>query len=206
MNDATDPVGGEPWLVAGAEAHAEGGAPSAWNDPGQAPPPDDFADTADGLAPGLPDPDSIDWEAWAASDPQGAEAAWEAFEAQARQTPPEDDPERAGRLEAARAELERDIEGWSPELAADLAVYGQARGFTAEELAAVEDPREVKILHLAMLGEQALAAQRHEQRFGRFRPPTQVGGRGHPGHLSDHSSTDAWMQARHTQLRKKARR
>ena len=204
MNDATDPVGGEPWLAVETEPPSVDEPTRAWSDPG-------FGDTRAepvGDPPGLPGPTHIDWQGWAAADPQAALVAWEALAGQAEAAgfEPESDSDRAERLEAARTQLERDIEGWSPELAADLAVYGQARGFTAEELAAVEDPREVKILHLAMLGEQALAAQAHEQRFGRFRPPTQVGGRGHPGHLSDHSSTEAWMQARHTQLRKKARR
>jgi len=87
----------------------------------------------------------------------------------------QEDADRLARLEAAEAELARDIEGWSPELAADIAAWSQARGFTAEELAAVEDPREVKVLHLAMMGERALAEQAHARRFGGFRPPTQVG-------------------------------
>ncbi len=197
MNDATDAVGDAPWLAPETEA----------------PPP-----AADGVDPRLTALEGIDWPAWAERDPQAAEAAWRVLTGPAPGFAPghdmaeelEADPERLRRLEAVEAELARDIEGWSPELAATLSAYGQARGFTAEELAGVEDPREIKILHLAMLGEQALAAQqqaeRHAQAFGRFRPPTQLGGHGHPGNTpTDRNSTDAWMQARRAQLRKKAR-
>lgn len=200
MNDATGPVGGEPWLAPDADPHAgppEAGHEAGWREP--------FLDPARDLDPGLAGFEHVDWQAWAAADPQGAEAAWAAAQRRGEAPDAESDTDRAERLEAAHAELARDIEGWSPRMAADLAVYAQARGFTAEELAGVEDPREVKILHLAMLGEQAMARQAHEQRFGRFRPPTQLGGAGHPGHLSDRSSTEAWMRARTTQLRKKAR-
>lgn len=210
MNDATDAVGDASWL---APDRAEpGGAPG------------DFApDGPPGADPRLAALDGIDWLAWAERDPHTAGAAWRVLTGPAPtsgdespdESPDDDpdadqDPDRARRLQAVEAELARDIEGWSPQLRADLAAYGQARGFTAEELAGVEDPREVKILHLAMLGEQALAAQRQArlqaEAFGRFRPPTQVGGHGHPGNTpNDRNSTDAWMQARRTQLRKKAR-
>jgi hypothetical protein len=195
MNDATDPVGGA--ISAARDAPDETAPPGLTSDIPEVeydrPPP------GAGHAP--PPIGQIDWQAWAAADPDAARAAWEQLAAAQAAPEAEAEPD----LEAAHAELARDIEGWSPELAADIAAYAQARGFTAEELAAVDDPREVKILHLAMLGEQALAQQAHERAFGRFRPPTTVGGRGHPHTLSDKTSADAWMQARRTQLRKKAR-
>jgi len=151
----------------------------------------------------------VDWETWAASDPAAAAQAWEAYEALAAVRAEgafpgdaESDSDRTARLAAAEAELARDIEGWSPQMAAELARFGRAKGFTDEELAGVEDPREVKVLHLAMLGEQAMAARA----FGRFRPPVQLGGGGWGGAApSDRQSTKAWMQARQSQLRKKAR-
>lgn len=93
---------------------------------------------------------------------------------------------------------------------ADMVSFGTALGFSPQELAAVRDPREIRVLRLAMIGGQALAqaeqARANAQRFGGPRPPIQVGGRGHPAHLSDQTTTDAWMQARFSQLRKKARR
>lgn len=204
MNHATDAVGAGPWLS--PDRVEAGGPPAEFATPPAGP---------SGEDPRLAALEGIDWEVWAEQDPAAAAAAWRAL-AGAASGPhagdpgPGDDPDRLQRLQAAEAELARDIEGWSPELAATLTAYGQARGFTPEELAGVEDPREIKILHLAMLGEQALAAQRqseqYAQAFGRFRPPTTLGGHGHPGHApTDRNSTDAWMQARRAQLRKKAR-
>lgn len=182
MNDATGPVGGEPWLA--PDVDPGGPAPRA----GDARP-YDFLDNGRGPRPELFQGDE--------PPPVFPHQPW----------PEEDEAERSERLEAAHAELARDIEGWSPELAADIAAWGQARGFTPEELAAVDDPREVKVLHMAMIGERALAEQAHARRFGDFRPPIQVGGHGHAGHLpNDKHSVEAWMQARHSQLRKKARR
>lgn len=197
MNDATDPVGAGGWAAPDGPPHPADPVEvefdgRRWEVPraALAPPP--------GWLPPVGDFEPPDG-AFAFDGPESGEAG----EADG----PEDEAERSARLEAAHAELARDIEGWSPEMAADLAAYAQSKGFSPEELAAVEDPREVKVLHLAMLGEQALAAQAHERAFGRFRPPTTVGGRGHPGHLpEDRQSTDAWMQARSAQLRKKARR
>jgi len=151
----------------------------------------------------------VDWDGWLAADPEAAQAA--IAEAETLSAVREDaaaavDAEHAERLEQAHAELARDIEGWSPELQRELSVFGQARGFSVDELAAIEDPREVKVLHLAMLGERLLAEQAHARRFGGFRPPVQLGGQGHPGHLpSDRQGTDAWMKARQAQLRKARR-
>jgi hypothetical protein len=203
MNHATDPVGGEPWLAPDmAQGEAAAGEASG------------LAESSFGGRRWQVPPEVLD----AITRRPAPQTVPATDEARAWQAPPEPpaarDPgpgpeadERAARLQAAHAELARDIEGWSPQMAAEITAYGRARGFTAEELAAVEDPREVRLLHAAMVGERALAEQAQAQRFGRFRPPTQVGGRGHPGALpNDRSSTEAWMQARHTQLRKKARR
>lgn len=218
MNDATEAVGGEPWLAPDAEADGPTSLSSEtrevefdgrrWELPpglfeGDDPPPR-FA--------GVPDLngfEAIDWQAWAAVDPAAAAQAWAAYEALAAEAAehPEGEAERAERLAQTEAELARDIEGWSPALATELAAYGQSKGFTPDELAGVEDAREIKVLHLAMIGEQALAAQQQAQRFGGFRPPHQLGGSGHPGNIPhERQSTEAWMQARQNQLRKKARR
>jgi len=151
----------------------------------------------------------VDWDGWLAADPEAAQAAIaeaETLSAARADAAAAVDAEHARRLEQAHAELARDIEGWSPELQRELSAFGQARGFSADELAAIEDPREVKVLHLAMLGERLLAEQAHARRFGGFRPPVQLGGQGHPGHLpSDRQGTDAWMKARQAQLRKARR-
>src|SRR5574343_151442 len=53
----------------------------------------------------------------------------------------------AKRLQEGRAVLEREINGWSPELAKTLANYGQEIGFSADEMSNVTNPHAVKLLH-----------------------------------------------------------
>src|SRR6185437_1059404 len=62
--------------------------------------------------------------------------------------------EQARRLEEARAALARDIRDWSPELAGKLSQFAIAQGFTADELRQVTDPRVIKLLHAAWVGNQ----------------------------------------------------
>ncbi len=57
--------------------------------------------------------------------------------------------ETATRLEQARASIARDIPEWSPELAGKLNAFAIERGFTADELRQVTDPRIVKLIHAA---------------------------------------------------------
>ncbi|HYE43307.1 MAG TPA: hypothetical protein VEA15_07915 [Caulobacteraceae bacterium] len=162
----------------------------------------------------------VDWAGWHAADPHGAAQAWAQAEQlfaardhaahhaeqRAHAAVLEAEGERAWRLEQAEAELARDIEGWSDGLREQLTAYGRAKGFTAEELGEVDDPRAVKVLHLAMIGEQALNERAGARSFARTRPPTQLGGGGYAGSQpSDRQSAEAWMQARQAQLRKKAR-
>jgi len=118
---------------------------------------------------------AVDWEALAREDPERARAAWEQFQAAAAQQ------EALGLSLAARAlaeerealetlrrghfELARDIPNWSPKLADDMSRFALAEfGFTPEEVAAVNDPRLVKLLHRAWNGAAASA------RLARMRP------------------------------------
>lgn len=67
--------------------------------------------------------------------------------------------ETAKRLQEGRAVLEREISGWSPDLAKQLNTYGQEYGFAPEELAHVSDPRQIKVLHKAWQFDQLMKKQ-----------------------------------------------
>lgn len=83
----------------------------------------------------------------------------------------------ATRLEEGRRELERDIKGWSPELAGKLMQTAKSLGFRDEELANVSDPRTVKLLHEAHLYRQLMAKQSARPPAAPLpKPVTKVGG------------------------------
>lgn len=63
------------------------------------------------------------------------------------------------RLNEGRAVLEREIKGWTPETAKALSEFGKNQGFTDAELAQVNDPRTVKILHKAWQYDQLMKAK-----------------------------------------------
>lgn len=63
------------------------------------------------------------------------------------------------RLNEGRAVLEREIKGWSPETAKALSSFGKEQGFTDAELAQVNDPRTVKLLHKAWQYDQLMKAK-----------------------------------------------
>jgi len=65
----------------------------------------------------------------------------------------------AQRLAEGRAVLEREIKGWTPETAKALASFGKEQGFTEAELAQVNDPRTVKLLHKAWQYDQLMKAK-----------------------------------------------
>lgn len=68
--------------------------------------------------------------------------------------------EIAKQLEEGRAILQREIKGWSPELAQKISEYGEtAGGYSKEEVASVVDPRAIKILHKAYLYDQLVKKQ-----------------------------------------------
>lgn len=82
----------------------------------------------------------------------------------------------AKQLMEARQVLERDIKGWSPELAGKLMEYGSTQGFSAQELNNVTQPAMVKALHKAYLYDQ-LQKQRAAKPAATPAPPvTRVGG------------------------------
>jgi hypothetical protein len=66
----------------------------------------------------------------------------------------------AKRVEEGQRQLQREIPGWSEDYAGKLSTFAQNDfGFRPEELQAVDDPRMIKVLHLAYLGQQSLQKQ-----------------------------------------------
>lgn len=166
--------------------------------------------------------EACDWDQWFRQDPEQAQADWTRFQ-QAREVRDqvgaelhvrerlsalEAQRDYATRLEQGHAELARDIEGWSPALARELAAFGQSLGFSPEELEAVSDPRAVKVLHAAWLGAKTLQKQtaaRELERAQAFRPVSQVGGAASAPRDPARMSTAEWMRWRSEQTRRKAR-
>jgi hypothetical protein len=162
----------------------------------------------------------IDWQAYAAQDPQAAQTLWGRLQglAQARErlAYAVSHHEERSQLQAAReaaeqmAEtgrtLQREIEGWSPEVASKLVEYAQAFGVTKEELAQMADPRLWKLLHKAYradeTGQQEGAADRAAQAQA-VRPAVLVSGAAASGGgVRDELATKEWMARRNAQMAK----
>jgi len=159
---------------------------------------------------------SVDWQGYAAEDPQAAQALWGRFQAlnDAREQlayAVSHEDERA-QLKAAREAAERmaqtgqklreEIDGWSPEVAAKLVEYGQAFGVTVEELAQMADARLWKLLHKAYQADQ-LGQQQTAVRAQAVRPAVLVGGgAAGSGGVRDELATKEWMARRNDQMLK----
>ena len=112
----------------------------------------------------------IDWGGLQAQDPQRAAELWESYNAlhdhrdalreslnfAQAQRELMDQHDLAEAVNHCQAVLARDIEGWSPQLGYELGAFAQAAfGFAPDELSQVTDPRMIKALHLAAIGQQA---------------------------------------------------
>lgn len=116
--------------------------------------------------------------------------------------------QHAMQVEHGRAQLAQQIDGWSPEYAAQLGHFAMSQGLTPQEVSSVSDPRLVVLLHHAYRGHQADQQQAAAQRLAQaqaVRPAVQVGGGGSAPQDPNRMSTDDWMRHRRGQLRKKAR-
>lgn len=118
--------------------------------------------------------------------------------------------EQARRLEEAKAALARDIRDWSPELAGKLSQFAMTQGFTADELRQVTDPRVIKLLHAAWVGNQlqlkSAAATKAANSEAAKPLPTVSGNTPAEKGLSDKLSVDEWMRRRNAQLNRKRNR
>jgi hypothetical protein len=69
--------------------------------------------------------------------------------------------EIAGQVEAGRAELAKHIKGYSPKTLDELVTFAAPFGFSPDEIRQAEaDPRSIRILHLAKIGEQLLSQRK----------------------------------------------
>lgn len=162
----------------------------------------------------LEDFQDVDWEAYAAEDPDGARALWdtarrlsEAREALAHAV---SHHEERSQLKAAREaaeamaetgrRLSQEIDGWSPEVAGKLIAYAQAFGVTPDELREAADPRLWKLLHKAWRADQAEQSGARE-RAQAVRPAVSVasGASGGSG-VRDELATKEWMRRRNDQM------
>lgn len=82
----------------------------------------------------------------------------------------------ARQLMEARQVLERDIKGWSPELAGKLMDFGVKVGFPREAMDTITQPAIVKMLHKAYLYDQLEQARAKKPPTAPAAPVTRVGG------------------------------
>ncbi len=158
----------------------------------------------------------VDWQAYAAEDPQAAEALWGRFQdlsgARDQLAYAVSHEEEREQLKTAREAAEQmaetgrrlreEIDGWSPEVAAKLVEYGQAFGVTVEELAQMADARLWKLLHKAYQADQA-GQQQTAARAQAVRPAVLVGGgAAGSGGVRDELATKEWMARRNDQMLK----
>jgi hypothetical protein len=165
----------------------------------------------------------VDWAVAMAEDPEQAQVALAEYtqlrdaretiqqdiSLKERQTAIEKQRASVARIEQARAELTREIPEYTPAYAQQLGQFAHHHGFTARELAQVnDDPRYVRILHLAKIGAKSLEQTRNAPK-AKPRPVEPVpqvpgGGRSRPAHANpDSMSTDTWMRNREKQLAKR---
>lgn len=161
----------------------------------------------------IADFEGVDWDAYAAEDPEAARRLWARFEALAEARDElayavahadERDALRAARataetMAATGAQLRAEIDGWSPDVAAKLVEYGQAFGVTLEEFAEMADPRLWKLLHKAWKADQGEAATLAGA--ADVRPAVMLGGgSGGGAGVRDELGTREWMRRRGEQL------
>lgn len=112
------------------------------------------------------------------------------------------DREYGNRKNQLEADLARDIPNYSSELRTEMNQTAINHGFTEKELSTVLDPRMMKMLHLAHLGEQVLKRQTATPKPKPVKPVSKVtGGRAPDKGPTDQQSTEAWMKRRNQQVR-----
>jgi hypothetical protein len=156
----------------------------------------------------------VDWDAFAAEDPQEARRMFGRYQelhagrqslARALAQADELHEVRAARAAAGRMaetgrRLAEEIEGWSPETAAKLVDYAQAFGVTLDELAQAADPRLWKLLHKAWRADEA-GRQEGVARARELRPALTVSGSAPGGGgVRDELAVKDWMARRNDQM------
>lgn len=104
----------------------------------------------------------------------------------------------ARQVEQGKAELARDIPGWSAETAKQITDHGASYGFTEQELHSVADPRMVKVLHDAMMYRQSL--KKATEHKSTAKPVSKIKGNAKVEKDPNKMSTDEWLKWRNKQL------
>jgi hypothetical protein len=161
----------------------------------------------------------LDWQSLIDSDPvqamkidkqfqmlreQREQAAGRIYQNQ-QQTALEQQQAIAKRIQEGQQLLEREIKGWSPDLAKTLRSHGTEYGFSDEEMGGIDDPRMVKVLHEAYLYRQLQKKQTTKPIQQPVKPVTKVtasksGGQKDP----DKMSVEEWTKWRESQLKRSA--
>jgi len=117
---------------------------------------------------------SVNWQQIEAEDPLRAQSLWRQYQQlkesrqsmvgqlseKYRQRSEEAQRDRAKRLQEAQATLAREIKDWSPQKARELTEFGAKHGLSESEIAELNfQPRLVKLLDLARMGEQLVSKQ-----------------------------------------------
>lgn len=107
--------------------------------------------------------------------------------------------------------LSRDIKGWSPELANQIADYGiKEFGVKADEFRTLDDPRLWKLMHRTMVAETALKKQTAGERQIKLQATTPAKtvttqARAAPTGLDDRLSSAEWNRRREAQVARRGR-
>ena len=114
--------------------------------------------------------------------------------------------EHANRRDQLKASLARDIPNYSPELHGKMNETAMRHGFTQADLDSVTDPKMMRMLHLAHLGEQVLQRKRAATTQPAPKPvkpvPKVSGGQTPTTGPTDKQSTEAWMRSRTQQIKR----
>jgi hypothetical protein len=113
----------------------------------------------------------------------------------------------ARQIQESQRELQRDIKGWSPELATKLSEYSKKLGFPEEVIARVTQPAFVKAVHKAYLYDQLVAQRSAKPPAPPAQPASRVGARASTAVLDmDKLPADEWRKAREAQLEAKRKK
>lgn len=112
--------------------------------------------------------------------------------------------EVARQVQEGQAVLQREIKGWSPDLASKLVQFGVERGFQAHDLQTVTNPAIVKLLHDAYTLDQLRKNASKRQPVAQDKPvPTVTTQKAVAARDPDKMPTDEWLKWRNAQLKRK---
>jgi hypothetical protein len=165
--------------------------------------------------------EQVDWNKFSETDPVQAQKLFFQYQqlkdlknqatqrtAQLEQTRTSEQQQHIAKLYAQGQEvLSRDIPNWNPETAKKVSEFAvREYGFTSDELRQVYDPRLVKVLHAAMIGNQVLKQSSKPKTTPTqpVKPVTKVSGNSVPAKsgLRDDLPMAEWIKTRNQQLSK----